>query len=269
MSHLLRFFSCFLISSIIIGNCASINILGQSNKEYLNKIDEAGMKQGYWEIKKDDRVVEEGNYVNNKKHGIWKAYYENRKLKHEITFVNGEAQGPAHFYYENGKLRESGNWQKDHWEGSYQYYYESGTISYDWFYNDNGKRQGEQRYFHANGQVMYQGQWENGNTEGALKVYDENGQLIQEKFYNNGTLSQIERPTTHKPRHSTAKFTETGFHTIINMDGQIDKKGFFVKGKLYNGEKHHYDKEGHLTSITHYKNGEVVEAKDLERMRDQ
>ncbi|MGQ1786468.1 toxin-antitoxin system YwqK family antitoxin [Saccharicrinis sp. GN24d3] len=245
-----------------MGNCASINLMGQTSKNNLNQVDAAGLKQGRWVITENELVVEEGVYVDDLKQGIWKAYYQNRNLKHEINFINGEAKGTARFYYKNGTLRESGNWQLDHWEGSYQYYFESGELSYDWYYNENGKREGEQVYYHANGKKMYQGKWENGKTDGTLKVYNDSGQLVLEKTYNNGQIAKIEEPVQNEQNNSSVRFTQTGFHTVVHLNGKIDKKGFFVKGNLFNGEKHHYDEQGNLVSVTQYKNGKVVATKE-------
>ena len=256
---LVYIFAFTLLCPLTRGNDI-FSFLAQISNDNVNQIDNSGLKQGYWIIKAGDRITEEGNYVDSKKDGIWKAYFENRNLKTEITYVNGEARGKANFYYEDGTLRESGNWQVDHWEGSYKYYFESGKLSYDWFYNKDGKRQGEQKYYHANGNKMYEGNWNDGKTEGVLKVYNETGLLVQEKIYNNGKFAKIKKHTNDNQSSSTntVTFAGTGFHTLLNLAGQIEAKGFFVKGKLFNGEKRKYDKEGNLISVISYKNGEII-----------
>ncbi len=224
-------------------------------KDTINFTDEAGLKQGRWVIKESGKIIEEGHYLNNEKVGVWKAYFDNDKLKHEINYIKGEPRGEARFYYENGKLRESGNWQVDHWEGNYKYYFESGQLSYDWFYNEKGKREGDQRYFYANGEKMYEGIWKNGKTEGALKVYDDSGNLVQERIFNDGKFEGVEKPVTKSP---SQRFNGTGFHTVLNLSGQVHEKGFFQKGNLIDGEKYNYNSDGNLISITMYKGGKVV-----------
>ena len=230
----------------------------QISHENTNRTDETGLKQGYWIVKDNESVIEEGNYLNDKKNGLWKSYFTNGNLKSEITYEQGVAKGNANHYYKDGTLRESGNWQVDHWEGGYKYYYESGQLSYDWFYNENGKRQGEQRYFHANGKKMYEGNWQDGKTEGVLKVYNESGLLVQEKVYNNGKFAEIKEHTNNQHTASNIKFSGTGFHTVTNLAGQVEEKGFYVKGKLFDGEKRNYDQDGNLVSVINYKNGVVV-----------
>ncbi|WP_185957600.1 toxin-antitoxin system YwqK family antitoxin [Saccharicrinis carchari] len=230
----------------------------REGKGQVNMTDAVGMKQGHWIIEKNGVVVEEGRYVDNRKEGVWKAYFKNNILKYEITFTAGEARGEARFYYEDGTLRESGNWQVDHWEGSYKYYFESGQVAYDWVYNKEGKREGKQTYFYSNGNPMYEGEWDNGKTQGALQVFDQDGVLVQEKIFENGQFAEIKEPM---PAHEKTglKFTGTGNHTIYNLDGRIQEKGFFVKGNLFSGQRYCYNEEGTMISITNYKNGNPVD----------
>ena len=249
------YFICVL--TLYLGECTSMIYEKQSTKDIVNYTDDAGMKQGLWVITKNGHKLEEGMYVNNIKTGNWRAYYDNQHLKHEINYTKGEARGTAHFYYENGKLRESGNWQIDHWEGSYKYYFESGQLSYDWFYNESGHRQGDQHYYHTNGKKMYEGHWKDGKTEGALLVYNDSGELIEEKIFNNGQITKTIKTPSSEHKKSNSKFSGTGFHTITNLSGNIDEKGYFMNGNLLNGEKHNYDKSGKLISITRMKNGKI------------
>ena len=54
-----------------------------------NALDENGRRTGYWIIDgsikptqgyKSDQVIEEGNYISNRKNGAWKRYYPNGQL---------------------------------------------------------------------------------------------------------------------------------------------------------------------------------------------
>jgi antitoxin component YwqK of YwqJK toxin-antitoxin module len=242
----------------------------QRINDSINQIDESGLKQGLWITYSSDTsyIIEQGFFFNNKKQGTWKAYFSNGNPKSEITFNNDEPDGKVNFYYENGKIRESGLWKKDHWVGDYKYYFETGLISYEWHYNHKGKREGEQKYYHENGQLMYDGNWKDGKTEGPLKVYNNKGELTQEKMYSSGAITSIIKSPKPIPIHKektdsllaepTLKFSGTGFHTIYNLAGEINEKGYFIKGELYNGTKYHYNNEGKLISITSYKNGKAT-----------
>ena len=84
-----------------------------------NQTNEAGRKIGYWKLTGADKpmpgfdestVVEEGEFKEGRKIGVWKAYYPSGKLKSEITHDNGRPKGPYTTYYENGQIEEKGNW---------------------------------------------------------------------------------------------------------------------------------------------------------------
>ncbi|MCW3787199.1 toxin-antitoxin system YwqK family antitoxin [Plebeiibacterium sediminum] len=284
MIQLQRYF--FLISILIFlstfqswGN----NLIFIQSSDTINITDSHHLKQGWWKTVFDsNKIKEEGKYVNDKKHGIWTSYYESGNKKSEISYINGEAKGLATFYYENGKIREKGNWQIDHWTGNYKYYYENGQISYNWNYNNDGRREGEQFYYHENGNKMYQGTWNNGKTEGNLLVYNDKGLLVQKKNYADGKINTTEDIALNTPKQNIEteqnniddtsdiprlKFEGTGNHTVINDNGKISLKGFFVKGKLFNGEKFNYDNNKQLISITYYKNGKKAETKPISDIR--
>lgn len=104
-----------------------------------NHTDENNLKQGHWivlykDIKrktpgyKPDQVVEEGDYVDGKRVGVWKGFFPDGKTKHEITYKDGIPEGFARFYYKNGNIAEEGMWKINKWTGEYKYYSEQGEL---------------------------------------------------------------------------------------------------------------------------------------------
>ena len=59
----------------------------------------------------ESAIVEEGEFSEGRKIGMWKAYFPSGKLKSEITHDNGRPKGPYTTYYENGQIEERGNWE--------------------------------------------------------------------------------------------------------------------------------------------------------------
>ncbi len=245
---------------------------GFYDNDSINKTDRAGLKQGLWMYYDPSNtfVIEKGEYVDDKKNGVWYSFDSSGAKKCEVTYVMGEARGEAVFYYPDGKIREKGNWQMDHWVGNYKYYFPCGQLSYDWNYNESGKRNGEQNYYHENGNSMYTGVWVDGKTDGTLQVFNEDGVLIKEKYYAKGRIAEIkEIPQPEAQTQTQAsdvprlKFEGTGNYTITNDNGKTEAKGFFVKGLLFTGEKFNYDNKGNLISITYYLNGKKGDTKDL------
>jgi antitoxin component YwqK of YwqJK toxin-antitoxin module len=243
----------------------------------INHTDINNHKQGLW-IKFNntgDEILEQGIYSSNKKSGWWISYYPNGKVKHKITYKNGKAIGPAEFYYENGLISEQGNWHIDHWKGNYKFYNKSGSLAYDWNYNERGQRTGTQKYYHDNGVLKYTGEWNEGKATGTLMIFDDSGKLVTERVYDNGEFKEnkaiTENITTEEvaPRQEvaatkvTSTFNGTGNHTIYNLHGLVEKQGFFVNGKIFNGKHCFYDDNKELIKVVHYQNGNVIKTEEF------
>jgi len=132
-------------------------------REFINRVDGSGKKQGTWKtFYANDQVKEEGNYVNDRKHGFFKEFneagnllkiekYENgqlivdavetRKLEMRVdywpngnpkiigTYFNGVAEGIRREYNSNGKVIQS-------------YILKSGFIQGKGVVDDGGSKQG-------------------------------------------------------------------------------------------------------------------------------
>jgi len=233
-------------------------LLGQQSNgqtDTINKTDSAGLKQGHWIIKNNvkklpnyspDAIVEEGKYVDNKKDGVWKMYYPNGKIKSEITFRKMKVDGFAKMYYENGCIQEEGLWQNNRWIGNYKQYRGDtcGKVLYDFDYGTTGKRQGSTQW-PPDGQIMMK--WD--MKEGWIEYY-ENGdtaKIIKKTFQ--------DKSDTTKP---SPPFNGTGYAVLKNLSGQISKDGTFKNYKLIDGKDYIYNKDGNLTQIAVYKNGQYI-----------
>lgn len=268
----------------------------------INFEDASGIKRGHWRVynktKKlpdysDDQLVEEGPYVNNRKEGVWKAYFNNDKKKSEITYVNGRPNGFSKFFYKSGLLQEEGNWVNGKWDGSYKFYYENGQLSYDWKYV-NGKREGEQIYNHENGNPMYKGSWKDGQENGEMNVYNKDGQLIAVKVFKaGGKMDTVASKVFAKPvgpvvvppatilppsadkSHSSSvesiieedterawiSYKESGLHKVKTKNGLLIRDGYFDKGTFMHGKAYKYN-AGKLVKTIIYKNGKAIEVQE-------
>ncbi len=271
----------------------SFNILmaggDQSGENYTDPA--TGWKQGHWvytnEVKKlpnfaPTAKVEEGNYADNKKTGIWISYFPNGQKKSEITFDANRAKGYAKVYFEDGKVMEEGNWENNRWTGDYKMYHPNGKLSYEFKYSNTGKREGSQTYFHENGEVMMKGDMKDGKEAGTWEERYENGDLKAKKSFNNGSLDVTKTETyapkkplvvdntpdipkdapkapVVNPKDNVSKevkiFDGEGQYKLFNMNRQISKDGFFKKYKLIDGKDYVYNKDGILVQIAVYKGG--------------
>jgi antitoxin component YwqK of YwqJK toxin-antitoxin module len=276
---------------ILLMLCAVTTVFSQDpvNGGYT---DPDGKRQGFWVItgkmQKDksyaaDAKVEEGNYKDSQKTGIWKQFYPNGKNKSEFTFVNNRPNGHAIKYNENGTKSEEGTWVGVRWVGEYHLYYEDGTERQSFNFNAVGQRDGKQIYKNPNGTIAIEVNLKAGKEDGWKKEYDANGKLIRETFYNGGVIDNSktkEYATTaaieKAPEDPTANATEKspvatkdmkppsgsfsgegGPHTLYS-NGQITQKGTFHLYRLVDGESRIYDSNGLLIQIKLYKNGKYI-----------
>ena len=73
-------------------------------------------------------LIAEGHYVNNKKHGVWREYYDSDgSLMIEETYWHGIQHGCFSSYHPNGQVLSKGQFQNGSREGCFRIYDESGT----------------------------------------------------------------------------------------------------------------------------------------------
>jgi len=86
-------------------------------------------RTGKWkEFNKHAILIAEGNYVNNKKHGVWREYYDsNGGLMIEESYWHGVQHGRFASYHPNGQLLSEGEFQNGSREGCFKVYDENGT----------------------------------------------------------------------------------------------------------------------------------------------
>ena len=252
---------------------------GITSGDSLNIRDASNQKQGWWKVLNNDgkykgydsnQLVEEGEYLNNKKTGVWTKYYPNGNKKHELTFANNIANGYAKIYYRSGQLQEEGIWKLNKWQGQYKYYYENGSMKYDWDYNASGKREGQQKYFHENGVLQYLGDWKGGKEAGELVEYYEDGSIKAKRYFDGGnviaekTVNLVSgkefddnvKKYSGKPvpkQVARGQFVD-GYNKLMNPDGTVSKEGTFKDKRLIDGKVYVYE-NGQVVQTIVYEDG--------------
>lgn len=238
-----------------------------------NTCDARGLKQGTWIINgsmlKDpsfaaDARVEEGNYLNNEKEGLWKRYWPNGAVRSEVYYENGKPHGPYKTYYANGKVEETGRWHEGKLTDRYQRYHQNGILKEDFTYDSEGNRQGKQQYYHDNGTLAVEVEMQEGIEHGVQKRYDEQGQLMEERNFDRGKSKAGGVKSYMTPQQTKAAamsegviglgeerktnaaqaFDPNGYNVLYDKNGNICVTGDFMNGKLYNGRVFHYDSNG-------------------------
>lgn len=276
-------------SSLFSQTIAQTFELMPNSKDTINYTDVAGKKQRKWILFGKHKPntcyavtqkVEEGEYKENRKIGIWMEYFCNGNAKNKITFVNGRPDGYAVVYYENGKVQEEGQWKNNRWVGALKQYYDNGQVQHDFKFNEGGKREGVQTYKYDNGKTAVEGSFVNGKESGTIKEFHENGDLKAEKTYNNGAVD-VNTIKTYDPKKEfvakkddvgeapklTLKSDEkpidikvgptvlNGKHTLYDKNKHVTKDGTFKENRLMDGKAYIYDDNGILKRVAIYKNG--------------
>ena len=100
-----------------------VTISGFTFAQKINKKDEQGKKQGHWIYFGKDRPgtgfpeegkVEEGDYKDDRKEGIWIKYHSDGKTpKLKGEYENNRPKGNYTKYHENGLVKDDGRFERD------------------------------------------------------------------------------------------------------------------------------------------------------------
>lgn len=258
----------------------------QQANETFNQLDTNNLKQGYWkvtaEMRQDtsyppDNTIEEGEYNNGRKVGLWVRYYPNGTKQSEISYINGRPKGEYKTFYNNGKVEEEGSWVMQKNTGNFKRYYNNGEKMQEFVFDENGVRNGKQLYFYENGQVEVEVTVLDGKEEGTMKRYFDNGDLRSEvevsegkadnntrKEYINNQKELVKR--TPKVEKKEAKIESAvkpnlgtvnpeGYNKLYTRSLLLKWDGYYHFGKPWNGKKYIYNENGILEKIEIYKDG--------------
>lgn len=152
------------------------------------KDQDSKIHDGYFSYFHPNRSLDAiGEYVNDKKSGLWLHYYPNGMPKDSINYVDGNIVGTSLSWHENGYLEDSSIINPDG-KGLTITWFDNGNVASAGFIVNNTKPDGIWKYYHKNGQIS------------SREIY-KNGILI-DKFYfdeNGGSVSD----TTNKDTDAT------------------------------------------------------------------
>ena len=113
--------------------------------------------------------------------GVQKSYYENGKIKNEVTYVDGRRDGPARQYYTNGQAESEITYKNNVKDGRSKWYYEDGILYQEVTFRA-GKKHGLEKKYHNTGQLMAELYWADDEVLPGLKEYDFNGKELRQPY---------------------------------------------------------------------------------------
>ena len=158
-----------------------------------------GYKNGWWEVSHKNKLMCCGNYISNKKSGLWSYYKLAEETQKFVHFKNDTLEGLAQeysadsallsqgnyvrglksdywkYFYTNGKIKEQGSFYDGYKSGWWQSFEPNGNLLEEASYSRNEISGYTKQYF--NGVIFEEGKLFNGRRRGSWKLYDDTGKL--------------------------------------------------------------------------------------------
>jgi antitoxin component YwqK of YwqJK toxin-antitoxin module len=121
------------------------------------------------------------NSYNPHKNGVFKERLMNG-FYNEWTFVNNQKHGEWRAFTQHGRVIESGCYHLGEPEGEYIEYFGNGKVKCKWIYK-NGRRNGLAKYFNKEGFITLEGTYFNDKQVGKWIAYDDKGEFDRFEDY--------------------------------------------------------------------------------------
>ena len=214
-------------------------------------------------------LIFEGVYLNGKRNGLGKEYYNNGKLKFEGKFLNGKRNGKGKEYYNSGALKFDGEYlnnkiligtlydengyiihEYNNINGIKKEYDYNGTLIFEGEYS-NGERNGKGKEYNYNGLLKFEGNYIDGKRNGYGKEYDDNYLIFEGIYFNDkkweGKGYNILKNFVYQLKGGRGSIKEYN-------KGELKFEGDYVNGER-NGMGKEYNDKGELIFEGEYLNG--------------
>lgn len=199
---------------------------------------------------------------NGKRHGVWKKYYSNDRIRYQGTFDHGKEKGT--FKYFSAAQSEHPNVIKE--------YKNNGGLADVSFYNDNGllmssgkmigkNRVGKWQFYHEDGKtIMSEENYVAGKLEGDYKTFYDSGKPTEVGYYKNGKLDSVYR------KYSIKGHLYQHFHY---KEGMLNGKAVYYNRKT--GElttKGEFKEDKKVGTWENYVDGELVSTEQPNKKKE-
>ncbi|MBK7383962.1 MAG: toxin-antitoxin system YwqK family antitoxin [Flavobacteriales bacterium] len=226
-------------------------------REDINRADAMGLRQGQWkEFHPNGKVRLEGNYVDDRKQGIFKEYDALGNLKDMVKYDGGMVDEGAgemltveikRTFHPNGRVASLGSYSKSgKREGLFKEFSTDGVVSSAKVYKGDqliseglvnylGMMEGPWVEFYATGEKRAEGAYKEGRKEGDWTFYHRSGKVEQKGKYMNGSAQGTwkwfyEDGTLHR-EELYRKGREDGASAEYDEKGVVITKGEYIDGR--------------------------------------
>lgn len=157
-----------------------------------NITDLKGFKQGKWQKTNNGRLIYEGQFIDNLPQGVFKYYYEDGKLRSQLSYSNNGKIADAINFHPNGKKMAEGKYVETKKDGQWKYYNVLETLSAEEFY-EKGSPVGVWKTYYDDGKLLEECTYVNGKKQGIVKQFFGDGTLKSEVSFTDGKLEGVAR----------------------------------------------------------------------------
>lgn len=214
----------------------------------INKKDEQGRKQGYWEnITPLGKRVYAGSFKDGYPEGEMKRFHKNGAVKVRLFFSNKGKNAKAKLYNTYGQLSAEGNYMNKQKDSLWQYFNKNEEIRIQEFYT-NGKKDGLSTYYYPNGNIYETYAYKNNLKHGQWTRSDRDGNRIIKANYLKGKLNS--------------------FFTTYFKNGITKIDGLYKDGKRH-GKWIFYTEKGQEDKTINYEMGVANNQSELDNLEKQ
>ena len=151
-----------------------------------NLVDAKGLKQGEWS-KTDSKgnLVYQGRFKDNIPQGVFKYFYEDGKVRSELTYSADGKSARAINFYASGKKMAEGVYVETKKDSLWKYYNDLEILSAEETYL-KGVPHGIWKTYYDDGKLLEERPYKNGVTEGVCRQFFMDGKLKSEVYFVNG-----------------------------------------------------------------------------------
>jgi len=130
-------------------------------------------------------VWEEGQYLNNKREGLWITRHEDGARASQGSYHQGLSEGVWTWWYADGQERARGEFRRDLREGPWQYWHANGQPKTEMHFK-SGVADGLSTHFDEQGRKVRTTTWREGKKHGPEVEFDQYGNALPTKHYVEG-----------------------------------------------------------------------------------
>lgn len=136
------------------------------------------------------KIMAEGKYYNQKKHGLWK-YYDNLEVLSSTENYNlGTLHGKRIVYFSNGNPAKTEYYTNGLQNGKVKEYFDNGNLKYKANHVD-GNPDSLVVFYYPDGKIKREGKYKFAVKHGKWSFYDEQGVITHWEFYDIGQLKKV------------------------------------------------------------------------------